>query len=256
MSLTATHLSLNLSGRRILSDVSIEIPEGRVTALIGPNGSGKSTLLRCMAGLINTPPGAITLGGQPLHTLPRREIARRLAFLPQTPILPEGITVRRLVDRGRTPYLGTFRPMTARDRAVVEAALARTALTEMAERPAAKLSGGQRQRAFIAMTLAQNTPVMLLDEPTTYLDLPHQVEILKLMQSLNRSEGQTIVMVLHDLALACRYADHIIGLKAGRTAFAGPPQGAATTASLSDLFDAPLRVLHIDGEPAPVVLPG
>lgn len=256
MSLTATHLSLDLSGRRILSDVSIEIPEGRVTALIGPNGSGKSTLLRCMAGLIDTPPGAIALGRQPLHALPRREIARRLAFLPQTPILPEGITVRRLVERGRTPYLGTFSPMTAQDRAAVEAALARTALTDLSERPAARLSGGQRQRAFIAMTLAQNTPVMLLDEPTTYLDLPHQVEILKLMQSLNRSEGQTIVMVLHDLALACRYADHIIGLKAGRTAFAGPPQEAATTASLSCLFDAPLRVLRIDGEPAPVVLPG
>lgn len=256
MSLTLSRLSLELAGRRILSDVSTHIPQGRITALIGPNGSGKSTLLRAMAGLIETRRGAVTLAGRPLADLPRREIARALAFLPQVPILPEGISVRGLVARGRTPYLGSFRPMSAQDHAVVEASLERTGLTDLADRPAARLSGGQRQRAFIAMTLAQRTPVMLLDEPTTYLDLPHQVEILRLMERLNREEGQTIVMVLHDLGLACRYADHVIGLKAGRICFEGPPGEAVTTGSLSALFDAPLRVLRIKGEAAPLVVPG
>ena len=255
MALTLSDLRLDLSGRAILDGIALDIAPGRVTALIGPNGSGKSTTLRAMAGLVSPDSGGVSLNGTPLPQMSRREIARALAFLPQSPILPEGITVRGLVERGRTPHLGSFRPMTATDRAVVDRALDRTGLTALAARRAATLSGGQRQRAFIAMTLAQDTPVLLLDEPTTFLDLPYQIEVLRLVRALNQDSGQTVVMVLHDINLACRFADRVVGIRAGQVLFDGTPENVVTGASLEALYGCPLTVIPLPDGRGPMVLP-
>ncbi|MEB3419129.1 ABC transporter ATP-binding protein [Salipiger marinus] len=255
MALTLSDLRLDLSGRAILDGIALDIAPGRVTALIGQNGSGKSTTLRAMAGLVSPDSGGVSLNGTPLPQMSRREIARALAFLPQSPILPEGITVRGLVERGRTPHLGSFRPMTATDRAVVDRALDRTGLTALAARRAATLSGGQRQRAFIAMTLAQDTPVLLLDEPTTFLDLPYQIEVLRLVRALNQDSGQTVVMVLHDINLACRFADRVVGIRAGQVLFDGTPEDVVTGASLEALYGCPLTVIPLPDGRGPMVLP-
>lgn len=255
MALTLSDLRLDLSGRAILDGIALDIAPGRVTALIGPNGSGKSTTLRAMAGLVSPDSGGVSLNGTPLPQMSRREIARALAFLPQSPILPEGITVRGLVERGRTPHLGSFRPMTATDRAVVDRALDRTGLTALAARRAATLSGGQRQRAFIAMTLAQDTPVLLLDEPTTFLDLPYQIEVLRLVRALNQDSGQTVVMVLHDINLACRFADRVVGIRAGQVLFDGTPEDVVTGTSLETLYGCPLTVIPLPDGRGPMVLP-
>lgn len=255
MALTLSDLRLDLSGRAILDGIALDIAPGRVTALIGPNGSGKSTTLRAMAGLVSPDSGGVSLNGTPLPQMSRREIARALAFLPQSPILPEGITVRGLVERGRTPHLGSFRPMTATDRAVVDRALDRTGLTALAARRAATLSGGQRQRAFIAMTLAQHTPVLLLDEPTTFLDLPYQIEVLRLVRALNQDSGQTVVMVLHDINLACRFADRVVGIRAGQVLFDGAPEAVVTGTSLEALYGCPLTVIPLPDGRGPMVLP-
>ena len=255
MALTLSDLRLDLSGRAILDGIALDIAPGRVTALIGPNGSGKSTTLRAMAGLVSPDSGGVSLNGTPLPQMSRREIARALAFLPQSPILPEGITVRGLVERGRTPHLGSFRPMTATDRAVVDRALDRTGLTALAARRAATLSGGQRQRAFIAMTLAQDTPVLLLDEPTTFLDLPYQIEVLRLVRALNQDSGQTVVMVLHDINLACRFADRVVGIRAGQVLFDGAPEAVVTGTSLEALYGCPLTVIPLPDGRGPMVLP-
>lgn len=255
MALTLSDLRLDLSGRAILDGIALDIAPGRVTALIGPNGSGKSTTLRAMAGLVSPDSGGVSLNGTPLPQMSRREIARALAFLPQSPILPECITVRGLVERGRTPHLGSFRPMTATDRAVVDRALDRTGLTALAARRAATLSGGQRQRAFIAMTLAQDTPVLLLDEPTTFLDLPYQIEVLRLVRALNQDSGQTVVMVLHDINLACRFADRVVGIRAGQVLFDGAPEEVVTGASLEALYGCPLTVIPLPDGRGPMVLP-
>ncbi|SDJ07541.1 ABC transporter ATP-binding protein [Salipiger marinus] len=255
MALILSDLRLDLSGRAILDGIALDIAPGRVTALIGPNGSGKSTTLRAMAGLVSPDSGGVSLNGTPLPQMSRREIARALAFLPQSPILPEGITVRGLVERGRTPHLGSFRPMTATDRAVVDRALDRTGLTALAARRAATLSGGQRQRAFIAMTLAQDTPVLLLDEPTTFLDLPYQIEVLRLVRALNQDSGQTVVMVLHDINLACRFADRVVGIRAGQVLFDGTPEEVVTGTSLEALYGCPLTVIPLPDGRGPMVLP-
>ncbi|MGR3480900.1 ABC transporter ATP-binding protein [Salipiger marinus] len=255
MALTLSDLRLDLSGRAILDGIALDIAPGRVTALIGPNGSGKSTTLRAMAGLVSPDSGGVSLNGTPLPQMSRREIARALAFLSQSPILPEGITVRGLVERGRTPHLGSFRPMTATDRAVVDRALDRTGLTALAARRAATLSGGQRQRAFIAMTLAQDTPVLLLDEPTTFLDLPYQIEVLRLVRALNQDSGQTVVMVLHDINLACRFADRVVGIRAGQVLFDGTPEDVVTGTSLETLYGCPLTVIPLPDGRGPMVLP-
>ncbi|WP_095590630.1 ABC transporter ATP-binding protein [Actibacterium ureilyticum] len=255
MALSVSGLRLALSGRPILNGIDLAIAPGQVTALIGPNGSGKSTLLRSMAGLQRPDAGQVALNGAPVATIPPRELARALAFLPQSPIQPEGSTVRSLVERGRTPYLGTFRPMTAADRRAVDRAIAQTGLGDIADRRAATLSGGQRQRAFIAMTLSQETPVLLLDEPTTYLDLPHQIELLRLVRRINREMGHTIVMVLHDINLACRHADTIVGVRDGRIVLDGPAAQVITQDGLRVLFAADLRVIQPGAQGAPIVLP-
>lgn len=220
----------------IVEGMDVTIPSGQITALVGPNGCGKSTLLRGLARLLAPRGGAAFLDGKAIHQLPTRELARQLGILPQSPSAPEGLTVRELVAQGRYPHQSWFQQWSAEDEAAVNKALALTGMAELAERPVDALSGGQRQRAWIAMTLAQETAVILLDEPTTYLDLSHQIEVLTLLERLNREEGRTIVMVVHDLNHATRHAQHVVALKAGAVAAAGPPAEVVTPGLLRSVF--------------------
>ncbi len=205
--LEAKQLSLSYGGAAIFKELNLSIPSGETTVLIGSNGCGKSTLLRAMARLLKPQRGTVVLSGEDIAKLTTKEVARRMAILPQGPTAPEGLTVLQLVKQGRYPYQSWLQQWSAEDEASVKAALAATGMDGLAERPVDSLSGGQRQRAWIAMTLAQQTDVILLDEPTTYLDLTHQIEVLDLLYELNAREQRTIVMVLHDINLACRYAD-------------------------------------------------
>ncbi|WOI57982.1 ABC transporter ATP-binding protein [Palleronia sp. LCG004] len=252
--LTAMDLHVTLSGRRILEGVDLDVEPGTITAIIGPNGCGKSTLLRSLARIVRPVRGAVTLDGTPLWQRPARDVARRIAFLPQSPQTPEGIRVRALVERGRTPWMGPFRAPSPEDAGAVDAAIAATGLDDLATRRVDRLSGGQRQRAWIALALAQGTPILLLDEPTTFLDLPHQVEILRLARRLNAQTGRTIVMVLHDINLAAQFADRLVALKGGRVLFDGPPAEIVTEARIGALFDMDLRVVADEGT-IPLVAP-
>lgn len=249
------HLGVTLSGRVILRDVDAQIPSGSVTSIIGPNGSGKSTLLRVLARIIRPTTGHLLLAGQDAWSVAPKFYARQVAFLSQNPVAPEGLRVRALVERGRTPYLGPFRPLTEVDRDAVAEALHAVALTDMAERRVDRLSGGQRQRVWIAMALAQQTPVLLMDEPTSFLDLPHQAEVMQLVRALNRQTGRTIVMVLHDINLAAAYSDTILALRDGQIVRCGAPRDVITRPVLEELFDAPLSVHMRDGSNTPFVLP-
>ncbi|MFP4513798.1 MAG: ABC transporter ATP-binding protein, partial [Acidimicrobiales bacterium] len=214
--LAAESLSLAYDGGRLVcDDLSVTIPHGNVTAIVGANACGKSTLLRGLARLLKPADGTVLLDGHDIGRLPTKEVATRLGILPQQPIAPEGITVSDLVARGRSPHQRFFRQWSRADQAAVDVALAATRTTDLADRPVDELSGGQRQRVWIALALAQGTPLMLLDEPTTFLDLAHQVEVLDLLAELNETEDRTIVVVLHDLNLACRYAQHLIAMKDG-----------------------------------------
>jgi iron complex transport system ATP-binding protein len=220
----------------IIEGMDVQIPSGKITALVGPNGCGKSTLLRGLARLLTPRGGTAFLDGKAIHRMPTRELARQLGILPQSPTAPEGLTVRELVTQGRYPHQSWFQQWSAGDEGAVGKALALTGMGELAERPVDALSGGQRQRAWIAMTLAQETAVILLDEPTTYLDLSHQIEVLQLLERLNREEGRTIVMVVHDLNHATRHAHHVVALRAGRVAAAGRPAEVVTPQLLRSVF--------------------
>ncbi len=237
MSTLSTHnLTLAYDQAVVIDGMSVSIPSGQITALVGPNGCGKSTLLRGLARLLAPRGGAAYLDGKAIHQMPTRELAKQLGILPQSPVAPEGLTVRELVAQGRYPHQSWFQQWAADDEAAVVRALELTGMTELAERPVDALSGGQRQRAWIAMTLAQETPVILLDEPTTFLDLAHQLEVLQLLERLNRVEGRTIVMVVHDLNHATRHASYLVALKAGAVVAAGPPTEVVTPALLRDVF--------------------
>jgi iron complex transport system ATP-binding protein len=220
----------------IIDGMDVIIPSGKITALVGPNGCGKSTLLRGVARLLAPKGGAAYLDGKAIHQMPTRELAKQLGILPQSPVAPEGLTVRELVAQGRYPHQSWFQQWAAEDEAAVAKALELTGMAELAERPVDALSGGQRQRAWIAMTLAQETAVILLDEPTTFLDLSHQIEVLQLLERLNRSEGRTIVMVVHDLNHATRHAHYIVALKAGSVAAIGEPADVVTPDLLREVF--------------------
>lgn len=235
-SLHTEQLTLAYDQAVIIAAMDVAIPSGQITALVGPNGCGKSTLLRGLARLLAPRGGAAYLDGKAIHQLPTRELARQLGILPQSPVAPEGLTVRELVAQGRYPHQSWFQQWAADDEAAVLKALELTGMAALAERPVDALSGGQRQRAWIAMTLAQATPVILLDEPTTFLDLSHQIEVLQLLERLNREEGRTIVMVVHDLNHATRHASHLVALKAGAVAAAGPPAEVVTPALLREVF--------------------
>ncbi|WP_244932193.1 ABC transporter ATP-binding protein [Nocardioides sp. W7] len=254
-SLRAEAVTVGYGEAPVVSDLTLEIPDGRVTTIIGPNGCGKSTLLRTLARLLKPTSGTVLLGDRPIGTLPTREIARRLALLPQTPIAPEGLLVRDLVGRGRHPHQRWFSQWSPEDEAVVEAALEMTDTADLRDRPLEQLSGGQRQRAWIAMTLAQDTELLLLDEPTTYLDLAHQVEVLDLVTRLNRERGRTVAMVLHDLNLAARYSDHMLVMKDGAIVGQGPPAELITVELLSLVFGLDADVLADPRTGLPIIVP-
>lgn len=253
--LTASGLRVGYGGRRILGGVDLTVRPGAVTAVIGPNGSGKSTLLRTLARLLSPDEGSVTIDGRPLSTLRARELARALAFLPQAPTAPEGMSVRELVARGRHPHQSLLRQWSTADAASVEAALRLTGLDDLADRDVQTLSGGQRQRAWIAMSLAQDTRILLLDEPTTYLDIAHSVEVLDLVDHLCVDLGRTVVMVIHDLNLAIRYADELVVVHEGRIAAQGAPEHVITERLLETVFGLTARVVADPVSGRPLVVP-
>ena len=253
--LTATELTLGYGERTVIDSLDLPVPPGAVTAIVGANACGKSTLLRSMSRLLRPRSGQVLLDGRQVHRLPAKELARTLGLLPQGPTAPEGITVSDLVGRGRNPHQRVLSRWSAEDDEAVAAALEATDTVDLADRPVDELSGGQRQRVWIAMALAQQTDVLLLDEPTTYLDVSHQVEVLDLLTDLNRSRGTTIVMVLHDLNLAARYADHLIALAGGRLHAAGTPHEVLTEDTVRAVFGLDCSVITDPVSGRPLMLP-
>ncbi|MDR6217912.1 ABC transporter ATP-binding protein [Deinococcus soli (ex Cha et al. 2016)] len=252
----STHaLKLAYGQNVIIPGLDLTVAGGQVTSIIGPNGCGKSTLLRALARLLPSGAGHIELYGQALHALPSREIARRLAILPQGPAAPEGLSVEDLVWFGRHPHQGRFPVRRAEDREAVQWALDQTGMRVFAARPLEALSGGQRQRAWIAMSLAQQTDILLLDEPTTYLDPSHQLEVLHLAQRLNREQGKTVVMVLHDLNQAVRYSDRLIAMSGGAVYAHGPAEDVLTHDLLRDVFGLKAHLLPDPDTGRPHVIP-
>ena len=257
--LRATDLTLKYAQRTVVDGLHAEIPEGKVTMIVGANACGKSTLLRGLSRLLKPAAGVVTLDGKDIHARSARDVARTLGLLPQHPTAPDGITVRDLVGRGRYPHQGFFRSWSAGDLSqhdlAVQRALEATETLELAGRNVDELSGGQRQRVWIAMALAQETDVLLLDEPTTYLDLAHQVEVLDLITDLNRTRGTTVAIVLHDLNLAARYADHVIAMKGGRIVAEGASTDVVTEDLVRDVFGLESRVLPDPVSGTPLIIP-
>ncbi|WP_285767653.1 ABC transporter ATP-binding protein [Peribacillus sp. SI8-4] len=229
-------LSLGYGDKLIINDMNLKIPKGEITVFIGANGCGKSTLLRSVARLLKPQAGSIALEGKAISSMSSKDIARKMAILPQSPTAPEGLTVYQLVKQGRYPYQSWLRQWSTEDEEKVQKAIDATNLSELKDRAVDELSGGQRQRAWIAMTLAQDTDIILLDEPTTYLDMTHQIEILDLLFDLNELEDRTIVMVLHDLNLACRYADNLVAVKDGEIHAEGRPEDIITSGLVQQVF--------------------
>ncbi|GAB7044146.1 MULTISPECIES: ABC transporter ATP-binding protein [Catenuloplanes] len=254
-SLQAENLTLGYKERVVINDLDLAFPPARITAIVGANACGKSTLLRSMSRLLAPRTGHVLLDGREVHRMPAKELARTLGLLPQSPIAPEGITVADLVGRGRHPHQRMLSRWSAADDVAVAAALDATHTAELADRAVDELSGGQRQRVWIAMALAQQTDVLLLDEPTTFLDVSHQVEVLDLLTDLNRSRGTTIVMVLHDLNLAARYADHLIALADGTVHAAGDPADVLTEDCVRAVFGLDSRVIPDPTSGKPLMLP-
>lgn len=253
--LTAASLSAGYNERPVIEALSVEIKQGQITALVGPNGSGKSTLLKTLARLLWPTAGAVYLDGKAISAMPTRAVARELAILPQGPSAPEGLTVHELVEQGRFPHVGALRMLRRQDHDAVTTALAWTGMTDFAHRPLDNLSGGERQRAWIALTLAQDTPILLLDEPTTFLDIGHQLEVLDLVQRLNSERGLTIVLVLHDLNQAARYADRMVVLRQGQIVADGPPSTVLTPGLLARVFGVHANIITDPASGTPVCLP-
>ncbi|MDG4766050.1 ABC transporter ATP-binding protein [Solwaraspora sp. WMMD406] len=253
--LRARALRLGYGPRVVVPHLDLDIVDESVTAIVGPNGCGKSTLLRALGRLLRPAGGEVLLDGHRIQQLPTREVARRLGILPQAPSAPDGLTVADLVGRGRQPHQGWLRQWSRADEAVVAQALAWTGLAEFADHPVDTLSGGQRQRAWISMALAQGTDILLLDEPTTYLDLAHQIDVLDLVDRLHRDRGRTVVMVLHDLNLAARYARHLIAMKDGQVMASGPPGQVLTPELVEEVFGLRVMVIEDPASGTPLVVP-
>ncbi|MBO0908481.1 ABC transporter ATP-binding protein [Arthrobacter sunyaminii] len=253
--LSAQDLVLSYGERLVVDGLSVTLPAGQITIIVGANACGKSTLLRGLSRLLKPAGGTVLLGGRDIHSRPAREVARILGLLPQTPVAPDGITVADLVGRGRYPHQGWFRQWTPGDDDAVAAALEATGTLDLAERNVDELSGGQRQRVWIAMALAQETRILLLDEPTTFLDVTHQIEVLDLITDLNRRAGTTVAIVLHDLNLAARYADHLIAMKSGAIAAQGAPADVVTEDLVRDVFGLESRVIPDPVSGTPMVVP-
>jgi len=252
--LRAEALTLGYDGAPIVADLTASIPDGSFTVIIGPNACGKSTLLRALSRLLAPRSGQVVLDGKAIGSLPAKEVARRLGLLPQTALAPDGITVADLVARGRFPHQGLLRQWSETDRDAVIAALDATGTRELSGRRVEDLSGGQRQRVWVAMVLAQQTDLILLDEPTTFLDIAHQVELMELFAHLNR-EGRTVVAVLHDLNQAARYADHLIAMRAGEIVAAGPPAEVVTSELVEQVFGLPNVIIADPVTGGPLVVP-
>lgn len=251
----AAGLSLAYDNQTIIEQISLTLKAGEITALVGPNGCGKSTLLRGLARLLRPQSGEVLLDGKAIHSMPTKELAKTLGILPQAPNAPEGLTVYELVGQGRYPHQGFFQQWTAEDEAVCREAIAITNMVEFADRPLDTLSGGQRQRAWIAMALAQKTPILLLDEPTTYLDIGFQLEVMELIEKLNREQGMTILLVLHDLNQAARYSDRMIVLQNGNLMADGSPDHVLTADLLANVFNVHANIVTDPDSGAPVCLP-
>jgi iron complex transport system ATP-binding protein len=254
-SLAAEALTLAYGERTVIEGLDLTVAAGRITAIVGANACGKSTLLRSMSRLLSPRAGQVLLDGRAVHRMPAKELARTLGLLPQSPIAPEGITVADLVGRGRHPHQRAFSRWSRADDAAVATAVEATQTTTLADRAVDELSGGQRQRVWIAMALAQQTDLLLLDEPTTFLDVAHQVEVLDLLTDLNRTRGTTIVMVLHDLNLAARYADHLVALASGRVHAAGTPAEVLTEENVRAVFGLDSQVIPDPTSGKPLMLP-
>jgi iron complex transport system ATP-binding protein len=255
IALEAERLRLGYEQKLVFEGIDLRIAQGSVTTLIGANGCGKSTLLKAFGRLLTPLDGQVRLVGEPLRTLSTTQIARRLAILPQKPLTPAATTVRDLVMRGRHPHQSLLRPWSPQDAAIVDAALAATGLTEVADRDVNTLSGGQLQRAWVALVLAQQTPTILLDEPTTFLDLSHQLEVLRLVRRINAEQGTTIVMVLHDLSLAARFSDRLVVLHEGRILADGTPWQVLTPSVLARAFGLAADVIADPATGSPLVIP-
>ncbi|RMI09193.1 ABC transporter ATP-binding protein [Cellulomonas triticagri] len=253
--LQAAGLSLGYRDRVVIEDLDLAVPAGRITAIVGANACGKSTLLRSMSRLLAPRAGQVLLDGRAVHTMPAKELARTLGLLPQSPVAPEGITVADLVGRGRHPHQRVLSRWSREDDQAVAAALEATGTVDLAERAVDELSGGQRQRVWIAMALAQQTDLLLLDEPTTFLDVSHQVEVLDLLTDLNRDRGTTVVMVLHDLNLAARYADHLVAMADGRVHAVGDPGDVLTADTVRVVFGLDSQVVEDPLTGRPLMLP-
>lgn len=253
--LAARDVSLGYDDRTIVDQLSVDIPTGRITVIVGANACGKSTLLRGLARLLKPRGGSVLLDGEPIQRSSTRDVATKLGILPQQPVAPDGLTVGDLVARGRHPHQRWFRQWSPDDEVAVAEALAATDMSDLATRAVDELSGGQRQRAWIAMALAQGTPILLLDEPTTFLDLAHQCEVMDLLQYLNETEGRTIVAVLHDLNQASRYAHHLIAMKNGAVVATGSPAQVVTESLVAEVFGLAVRVVDDPITGTPWVVP-
>ncbi|GLY29952.1 ABC transporter ATP-binding protein [Kineosporia sp. NBRC 101731] len=253
--LIARDLHLGYEGHEVVTGLNLEVPPGQVTMIVGPNACGKSTTLRSMARLLAPTSGAILLDGKDIQQTPTKEVAGLLGILPQTPVAPDGIIVSDLVGRGRYPHQGWLRRWTAQDDEAVAEAMRATSVLDLASRPVDSLSGGQRQRVWIAMALAQRTDLLLLDEPTTYLDVAHQLEVLDLLIDLNATRGTTVVVVLHDLNLACRYADHLVAMRDGKVMAQGNPTEVVSAELINEIFGMRCSVVPDPISGTPMIVP-
>lgn len=253
--LHASHLTLGYDHKIIADDLSVAILDGAFTVIVGPNACGKSTLLRALCRLLKPSAGEVFLDGKSISRFATKALARELGLLPQTSIAPDSITVAALVSRGRYPHQSLLKQWTRADQQAVEEALVATNVNQLASCSVDELSGGQRQRVWVAMVLAQQTPLLLLDEPTTYLDIAHQIDLLDLLRQLNQERGQTMIAVLHDLNHACRYADHIIAMRDGQIVAQGKPAEIITAELVEQVFGMPCMIIDDPLSHSPLVIP-